>query len=53
MLDAMIAIGLLVVANFLIMLSRQRKRRFFRFILSGAAVCALLPAFLFAVRALI
>lgn len=50
--DSMIAIGLLILANFLIMLARKRDRGILRFSLSFIAFAMLLPAFLFAVRAL-
>jgi hypothetical protein len=51
-LDSMIAIGLLVLANFILMLARKRKRGFLRFTLSFLAFSMLFPAFLFALRAL-
>lgn len=52
MTDSMIAIGLLILANFIIMLARKRERGFVRFSLSFIAFAMLFPALLFAVRAL-
>lgn len=50
--DSMIAIGLLILANFIIMLARKRERGFIRVLLSFVAFAMLLPAALFALRAL-
>lgn len=51
--DSMIAIGLLILANVLILFARKRERGFIRFTLSFIAFAILFPAFLFALRALI
>lgn len=49
--DSVIAIGWLILANFIIMLARKRERGFLRFTLSLIAFSMLFPALLFAIRA--
>ncbi|WP_169713533.1 hypothetical protein [Paludifilum halophilum] len=51
--DAMIAIVLLLVANFMIAWTRQLSRGWVRLLLSIIAVLMLFPAFLFGIRALV
>lgn len=53
MLDALIAIAFLFLANFILMIARRRERGFFRFLLSLIAFVMLFPAFLFAARAIL
>lgn len=53
MIDAMIAIMFLFIANFLIVWARQRKKGWLRYLLSTIAFLMLLPAFMFGLRALL
>jgi hypothetical protein len=53
MIDAMIAMVFLFLANCLSAWARQRKKGWLRFFLSAAAFLMLLPAFLFGLRALL
>ncbi|QKG84316.1 hypothetical protein GXN76_07400 [Kroppenstedtia pulmonis] len=50
--DAMIAILLLLVANFMIAWTRQLGKGWIRILLSIIAVLLLFPAFLFGIRSL-
>lgn len=52
LMDAMIAILLLLVANFMIAWTRQLGKGWLRILLSIIAVLLLFPAFLFGIRSL-